>query len=262
MSTPKLDYLETEEKLKVRIHAHTAYADLKLEDWLLRWLGDCQGQRLLEIGCGDGNFFSTYEKALGPRGEIIGFDINEELLNRANAVSQELDIQTKIFHWDYDHHPFPLSDGRVDILIAPFSAYYTTDVKQWLDESLRVLTQGGRLLLLGPTKDNAKELYQLNEMVTGVRSVQETDETTVKLEREFLPDLEERLGDRVTKRILDRQIIFPSSEELARYYLATWLFEKTRDSLEKPVDYHDAVQASEKTNLRLNKQIICIEATK
>ena len=53
-------YVETEDKLKVRIHAHTVYANFQLEDWLSEWLSNADGYRLLEMGCGDGNFLLTY----------------------------------------------------------------------------------------------------------------------------------------------------------------------------------------------------------
>jgi len=53
-------YVETEDKLKVRIHAHTVYANLQLQDWLSEWLSNADGYRLLEMGCGDGNFLLTY----------------------------------------------------------------------------------------------------------------------------------------------------------------------------------------------------------
>jgi len=257
-----LTYLETEEKLKIRIQAHTAFANLKLEDWFLGRLQDFYGCRLLEIGCGDGNFFPTYSQVLGQSGLIIGFDKNQNLLLDAREIGRRLITPTIIFHWDFEHHPYPLLDEEVDVLIASFSAYYTKDVSGWIEDGLRVIKKGGRLFLLGPTKDNAKELYELNEMVTGIKSVPETDETTKKLEEAFLPELQKRLGDQVRKTILDREILFPSPEEFARYYFATWLYEKTQEKIEKPITFESVHEAAQRTSSKLNKQIICIEASK
>jgi ubiquinone/menaquinone biosynthesis C-methylase UbiE len=257
-----LNYTETEEKLKIRIHAHTAYANFKLEDWLLNYLGNAEGSQLLEIGCGDGNFFKTYAEVLGKNGFIIGFDINEDLLKKAREIGRQLTTPTFVFLWDFDNHPYPILDNQVDILIASFSAYYTKDTPKWVEDSLRVVKEGGRLLLLGPTKDNARELYELNELVSGIKSVPETDETSRKLEEVFLPELHKRLGDQVKKMILDRQIVFPSPEEFTRYYFATWLYEITKEKIKRPIEFESVLKAARGFSLKLSKRIICIEAYK
>jgi hypothetical protein len=80
------------------------------------------------------------------------------------------------------------------------------------------------------------------------------------LEEEFFPALENRLGARVTKSVLNRQIIFPSPEAFARYYFATWLFEKTQEKLGKLIDPGAVLEAARESSLTLNKQIVCIEA--
>jgi ubiquinone/menaquinone biosynthesis C-methylase UbiE len=258
----KPNYLETEEKLKIRIHAHTEYANFKLEDWLSNWLGDAEGCRLVEIGCGDGNFFPIYEQALGKNGLIIGLDINRELLNKARSIGRKLTTPTIVLAWDFNQHPYPLLDNETDILTAPFSAYYSEDPVSWVEDTLRVVKNGGRLILLGPTKNNAQELYDLNKAVTGIRSIPETDETSAKLEEHFLPELQKRLGDQVKKTILDRQIVFPSPEEFAQYYFATWLYEKTQEKIKETIEFESVIGALKGTSLKLNKEVICIEAVK
>jgi ubiquinone/menaquinone biosynthesis C-methylase UbiE len=255
-------YLETEDKLKIRVHAHTAYANFQLEDWLLEWLSNADGSRLLEIGCGDGNFFPTYAQVLGPKGFIIGCDINHHLLQKAREASRQLATPTMILPWNFDIHPYPFLDEEVDVLTAPFCAYYTSNVSEWIEDSLRVVKNGGKLLLLGPTKNNAQELYELNETLTGIKSLPETDETSSKLEEAFFPELQRRAECNITKMILDRQIIFPAAEEFARYYFATWLYEKTQEKISTSIEFDCVVEAARKISLRLNKQIVCIEACK
>lgn len=258
----RLRYTETEESLRVRIHAHTAYANFTLDDWLSDWLSKARARRLLEIGCGNGNYFPLYSRALGRDGLVVGFDNNLDLLKRAHAVAEQLSTPVLLFHWDFDDHPFPLLDDDVDVLIAPYSAYYSNDVSGWIEDSLRLLRKKGRLLLLGPVKDNAKELYELNEAVTGIGSLPETDETSRKLEEVFLPLLQERLGNKVHVTILDRHIVFPTAEEFARYYFATWLYERTRKKVAGTIEFESVIEAARGTSLRLSKKVMCIEASK
>ncbi|MBN2561409.1 MAG: methyltransferase domain-containing protein [Phycisphaerae bacterium] len=255
-------YLETEERLRIRIHAHTAYADVRMQDWLLRWLGECDAARLLEMGCGTGNYFPTYAQALGREGLIIGLDRQRALLHKAREAARTLGTPSVLLAWDFDDHPYPLLDEDVDMLVAPFSAYYADDVHAWVDDGLRVLRPGGRVLLLGPTSENASELHDLNEAVTGIRTVPETDQASRRLEAAFLPELRRRLGSRVHWEIFEPRIVFPSAEEFARYYCATWLYEKTAERLGEPVAFETVVNAAKETSLRLTKQVICIQAAK
>jgi ubiquinone/menaquinone biosynthesis C-methylase UbiE len=256
------DFKETEEKLKIRIRAHTDYANFALEDWIGNWLGEVQGQCLLEVGCGDGNFFEAYSSRLGQQGLIIGMDKGKDLLHKAREKTASLRTSSVLIPWDYDDHPWPILDEQADVSTAPYSAYYTADAEAWVEEALRVTRKGGRLLLLGPTEENARELYALNEIVSGTKTVPETDEVTDKLERAFFPALEERLGERASKTILDRRILFPTPVEFARYYLATMLYDRTASRLNREVSLDEATEAAGRTSLELNKQIVCIEAVK
>jgi ubiquinone/menaquinone biosynthesis C-methylase UbiE len=255
-------YLETSEKLSVRIQAHTQFTNLQLEDWFAAELRGAAGKHLLEIGCGDGNFFPTYSNVLGPQGEIVGLDVNADLIERARKTGQALGTPTTVQTWDFDHHPFPVEPASMDFVLAPFSAYYTKDATAWIDDALRVLAPGGRLILLGPTKENAEELYQLNELVTGIASVAETDTVSGRLEAEFLPILQGHPELQVESLIIERDIEFPTSDAFARYYFATWLNEKTQQRTGRAPGFEEVVHAVDRIGRRLNKKVACIKASK
>jgi ubiquinone/menaquinone biosynthesis C-methylase UbiE len=256
MSSPY--YLETSQKLAIRIRAHTEFSTSQIEDWLKAELGNASGRRLLEIGCGDGNYFSVYESVLGHRGLIVGMDLNRRLLETASQRLQQGKTPGLVFRWDYDDHPYPLLDRDFDFLVAPFSAYYTRNVSSWIEDTIRVLRKGGRMFLLGPTKENARELYQLNEIVTSVQQIPETEETSIKLEEEFLPLLNARQDVNVDHMVLEREIVFPSAEEYARYYCSTGLYEKTLEKTGLRPSFQDISSAAATTTLRVNKRVLCI----
>jgi hypothetical protein len=188
--------------------------------------------------------------------------MNHHLLRKARETSRQLATPAMILAWNFDVHPYPFLDEEVDVLTAPFCAYCTRNVSGWIEDSLRVVKKGGKLLLLGPTKDNAQELYELNETVTGIKSVPQTDETSTKLEEVFLSELQRMSGCETRRTILKRQIIFPTPEEFARYYFATWLYEKTEEQIGRSIEFEYVSQEAQRTSLRLNKQVICIEVLK
>jgi len=252
-----LGYSETDERLAVRIRAHTAFANVQLEGWLKARINAPRDGRILDVGCGDGNLFPVYAEAVGPGGLVVGFDVSDSLLRAARQRIQETAVPAAVFKCTFDQ-PFPLRDGGFDATVSAFAAYYARDAAAWTDEVLRVTRRGGQVLVLGPTDDNAEELYALNERVTGIGHTSETAFTTSRLEREFLPSLRERVGRRVTSEVLDRRIEFPSAEEFARYYQATWLYEKSCQKVGRTFSRREIEDRVESHTL--SKRVLVIEA--
>src|SRR5205807_4380595 len=114
-----------------------------------------------------------------------------------------------------------------------------------------------QILVLGPTSDNAGELYALNEKVSGVGNIAETDFTTTRLVQEFLPAFRDRLGNKASIEILDRMIVFPSRREFARYYLATWLYEKTAERLGRDFSLEEV--ESKVSTCTLSKRVVAVK---
>jgi len=254
---PGLGYAETDARLAVRIRAHREFTNVQLEDWLADRLATPVGGRLLDVGCGDGNLFGVSAARVGPKGLIVGFDVSDSLLAAGRERARGLDAAALVFKGDFNQ-PFPLLDDDFDTTLSAYAAYYAADAGAFIDEVLRVTRPGGQVVLIGPTEDNAAELYDLNERVTGVGRIGETDYTTARLAGEFLPLLRERVGAAATAQVLDRRIDFPSAREYARYYQATWLYEKTCDRLGRSFALEHIERAVETHTL--SKKVLVLEA--
>lgn len=252
-----LGYTETDQRLAVRIRAHQAFANIQLEDWLGARLENRSPGRVLEIACGDGNLFPVLAKRAGPDGLVVGFDVSDSLLRAAQQRARDLPTPAIVLTHDFDQR-FPFLDEDFDLTLCAYAAYYVRDADAWIGEVLRVTRPGGQILVLGPTDDNAAELYSLNERVTGVGHLAETDYTTARLEGEFLPLLRARLGDRVTSETLDRRLEFPSAREFAHYYQATWLYEKTCARLGRTFSLEEI--ETRVGTLTLSKKVLAINA--
>ncbi len=251
----EISYAETDSRLAVRIRAHTEFANFQLEDWLADQMDVPPGGRVLDVACGNGNFFPIYSSKVGPKGLVVGFDVSDSLLAAAQQRAAELETPCLVYKWNFDN-PLPLLDRDFHCTLCMFAAYYAKDAQVWVDEVLRVTRPGGQLLVLGPADDNAVELYDLNRAVTGIKEVEETDFTTRRLTQEFLPALRKRLGNRASSEILDRKIVFPSPCEFARYYLATWLYEKTAERLEREFSVEEV--ESKVSTCTLSKRVVVL----
>lgn len=106
----------------------------------LRWLNPKKGERILDIGCGDG----TYNYRIGLRGaQIIGFDLNRMQLKR--AIKHHKIPSTGYFCGDATH--LPIQAEQFDTVMSLCVFEHLPDDRETLNEVWRVLRPNGRLLL-------------------------------------------------------------------------------------------------------------------
>jgi 2-polyprenyl-3-methyl-5-hydroxy-6-metoxy-1,4-benzoquinol methylase len=100
------------------------------------------GERVLDVGCGEGRF--TAELA-GAGARVVGIEVAEEPLRRARARHPELDLRLvgSAGAWE-------LADASFDVVWAGEVIEHVADTAAWLSEVRRVLRSGGSLLLSTP----------------------------------------------------------------------------------------------------------------
>lgn len=252
---PDLSYDEVKDHLAIRIRAHTEFANFQLEDWFAENLRIPPGGALLEIGCGDGNWFETWAAALGAGGFITGIDKNDELISRAAA--REVSCRKLLLRMDFNDLSafFP---GTFDCAIAPYSIYYADDARETMASIRNLLKEGGCAYLTGPTEQNADELYQLNKLIFGFESDDPTKRRACRIEEAFLPAAK-GLFTEATSRRVPRLIEFPTLEHYFEYYRATLLY---RESCKKAgrTPGPSEIEACGWDNLTLSKEVVVVEA--
>ncbi len=99
-----------------------------------------EGQRVLDVGCGEGILFPYVREALGASGGIIALDPSEGMLKGAAQKNEALLIQAEAEH-------IPLIANYVDQVIC-FAAFpHVADKKQAVREFFRVLRAGGKVFI-------------------------------------------------------------------------------------------------------------------
>jgi 2-polyprenyl-3-methyl-5-hydroxy-6-metoxy-1,4-benzoquinol methylase len=100
------------------------------------------GERLLDIGCGEGRFAAAASEA---GTEVLAADVAEEALRRARLLHPRLDARLIDGEgsWDFE-------DGSFDVVWAGEVIEHVADTASWLSELRRVLRPGGRLLMSTP----------------------------------------------------------------------------------------------------------------
>ena len=213
----KLDYKEALTDLTVRIEANRKYSSFQVEDVLHQLLQQQSLGRILDVGCGSGNYSELFAAQCAL---YLGLDRNAQLLSEARDRCRSSGLHNSWFMRFDMNQPFPFMRDSFDLVFFGYSAYYTDDATLLVRRSRDVLRTGGRLVMIGPADGNALELDAISRMLFSLPSSQEKVQRMQRLETEFVPVIQREFGacDVAQK---DFSLLFPSVEEYARYYLAT-----------------------------------------
>jgi methionine biosynthesis protein MetW len=110
---------------------------------VLKIASDLGGERLLDIGCGDGSFTLLLKDALKAK-ETVGIEIAPE------AVDALAKKGLKAYQVDIDEQPFPLGSGSFDVVYCGEIIEHLFNPDHLLEEVYRVLKPGGSCILTTP----------------------------------------------------------------------------------------------------------------
>jgi ubiquinone/menaquinone biosynthesis C-methylase UbiE len=256
LTGPDLSYREQRDKLADRIRAHKQFANFDVADWIEGFLARRPRRHVLDLGCGDGNHFPLYLASVGAEGTVTGLDREPKLLEQARAAHGAANL--KLVHASMDD-PLPFADGAFDLAFSNFAIYNAREPLATLRELRRVLAPGGELVLIGPTRNNARELYEYNARLTGTAIDEVTLVRTDRLRGEILPLAREVFGS-VSEDVLNSRLTFPSAEEFLRYFTATMLYEQIAEKM--GVDEAQMHAALAGSPLVVSKEMLALVATR
>ena len=102
------------------------------------------GDLVLDVACGPGNFTAAFAEAVAPRGLAVGVDYSEAMLDRARRTNAH--PRAAYLRGDAHHLPFP--DRCVDAVNCYAALYLIPDPYGVFDEMVRVLRPGGRISIM------------------------------------------------------------------------------------------------------------------
>ncbi len=111
------------------------------------------GSRVLDVATGTGDLAMELARRVSPDGEVVGADFSEGMLDRARgkaAVLSAPDLVRPRFEWA-DALALPYADDRFDAATAGFGVRNFDDLARGLEEMVRVVRPGGRVVVLEMT---------------------------------------------------------------------------------------------------------------
>jgi len=110
---------------------------------LLEQAGVRTGDRVLDVACGTGALTRLLPDRVGPRGRVVGLDLNAGMLAAARTVIARPNLE-----WlEGSAQAMPLPDAAFDVLVCQQGFQFFPDKAKALAEMHRVLAPAGRLAL-------------------------------------------------------------------------------------------------------------------
>ena len=105
------------------------------------------GERVLDIGCGNGRTSRDAARATGPTGSVLGVDLSGPMLARAERLAAEEGLGNIRFeHSDAQGHPFDAD--TFDVALSRFGVMFFADPVAAFTNIARAVRSGGRLAML------------------------------------------------------------------------------------------------------------------
>ncbi len=267
MPEKKFAYEEPKNALSSRIAAHQKYSNFSLHEWLPAHFKIQKGDRILDVGCGNGNFIPLFWQLCGPDGFVFGMDKNPQLIEEAKtkcAAFPKDKVQLAVQDFD---QPLPPFSKKFNWVFAIFSIYYTEDSIKLLATLKDLLVPGGKFVVIGPGPANVLDLTNFSIQLTGHTPNAEHTGRIRRIADEFRPLFAKIFRpEDVSYEEIDSVMEFPVAADYADYYWSTLLWRESTAG-RSPAE----VEALKKETLRcvslnmparIKKQISCLSGRK
>lgn len=257
---------EEKNSLITRIAVHAELSEREINDWILELACIQEGYKILDIGCGTGKQVVAYGTRCGKTGIVIGADISIELLKEAKTNAECEGINAVFEIADLDK-PLNWAEGTFDIVSSCFSIYYIDNIQSGILELRRILKDGGKILIVGPSENNAVEFVELHSKVNGLPVSLTAIKRGQRIRDEVIPAIKTYFKD-VKVEVFNNEVIFRDSESFMKYYTSTLLFKESSEYHEQRMKYVEQMKRRIKRILNkdgkyiLNKEVYGVTGVK
>jgi len=110
------------------------------------------GMIVLDPGCGFGFFSLPIARMVGPRGKVVGVDIEPRAVERLRRKAAKRGLADRIDARPCEPRNLGLEDyrGRIDLAVVMNTLHEFEDLPGFLEQAAALLVPGGRMLVVEP----------------------------------------------------------------------------------------------------------------
>jgi SAM-dependent methyltransferase len=149
----RAEYASEERFRRRSVYEWAVYVGPDPREHALLALLEARPRRLLDAGCGSGEFAERAARVLGC--EAVGVDRSERMVELTRERGVEA-VNASVEH-------LPFADGEFDAVSANWMLYHLPDLDRGLSELARVLRPGGRLVAVLNDAEHLAELWERDE---------------------------------------------------------------------------------------------------
>jgi SAM-dependent methyltransferase len=193
----------SEERLKTRNEAYRRLIQgLNAEDVAFEQVARCAPGRVLDVGCGTGEFAERVATEL--KADVVAVDISARMVDLTAARGIEARVA--------DVQSLPFDDRSFDCVVANWVLYHVPDLDRAVTEIHRVLEPGGHLVAATVGRDHTVELWRLvgGEPTSGLSVGPDNGDELLR-----------RVFREVERHDADGTLVFPSPRSMRDYIAAT-----------------------------------------
>jgi len=105
------------------------------------------GERVLDVGCGNGLTSRDAARAAGPQGSVLGVDLSGPMLARAERLAKD-DGLGNVRYEQADAQVHPFEPGAFDVVVSRFGVMFFADPLAAFTNIASAVRAGGRLAML------------------------------------------------------------------------------------------------------------------
>lgn len=124
-----------------------------------------EGDTVLDLGCGAGNDVFVARTKVGKSGKVIGVDMTQEMIDKANRNKEKLGLKNIEFKLG-EIEQLPINNDFIDVVISNCVLNLVPDKKAAFSEIYRVLKEGAHfcisdIVLVGDLPDGLRKSAEM-----------------------------------------------------------------------------------------------------
>jgi len=224
------EFIDSTENLINRFNINIQYGDNDLQSWVTKNLEAKEGERVLDIGCGDGTHLRSVASIVKKDNHCIGIDYDLGMVDKAITQSENFVPLVSFLQMDMDNIGSPNSPFKgnsLDLIYSVYAFYYSQNEFKLLDVLKNKLKPEGRITVVGPHVGNNREWFDfLNQFMQIPKPVLVSTTTFMEGIRNYA----EKSFREVKTLDFVNNITIPSLDILRKYWVSNIYYDPTHDS--------------------------------